>query len=80
MRVNRDMIEQKQLDDNFKRYDYKGLPIYKIHDGGYAVYDGKIQDIIIIQKTLRRIKSDIDAWENAKRRSKDEERVYHDQN
>lgn len=55
------------LDERFKRYEYKGFIIYKIHASGFCVYDEEIKKIIIIEKTLKAIKGTLDRWIMAKR-------------
>lgn len=56
------MLDKKKLDENFKKYDYNGFCIYKIHASGYCVYDEKTNEIIIIETTLKAIKAVLDKW------------------
>lgn len=48
-----------------KMYEYKGLYIYKYFAKTYILYDEQTQQTILITSTLKKMKEEIDAWQNA---------------
>lgn len=48
-----------------KTYEYKGFHIYKYFANIYILYDEQTQQIILVTPTLKKMKEEIDTWQNA---------------